>query len=345
MALFVDSNYSGQCVVKNVGEYPDPGSIGLPNDSISSIKVGTNVKATLCEHDNFRGVCETFTGDDPDLSNNSIGNDRVSSARVERKCALSSVPSNYRYCADEGSFCSFSGTANVIYGANSCYTSPRSFTDGTMCTNDVFGDPLPGVHKYCYTDAPTPTPTRTPTPTSTPITESFRVFLPLIVNREEGGLVNGDFEDGSVGWIEYSAQGWPLILSSDHLPVSPHSGNWAVWLGGDDDEISHISQETRVPPNQPYLTYWHWIASDETGCNWDYGRVMINGTVVDEYGLCPSMNTYGWSPRSVNLSAYSGQLVSIQIGAETDSSVTSNLFIDDVSFASLPLLASERSNR
>ncbi len=167
VALFVDANYGGQCVVKNIGEYTNPGSIGLPNDSISSIRVGTNVQAILCEHANYGGICETFTGADPNLSDNSIGNDRVSSMRVERKCALASVPATYRYCADEGAFCSFSGTANVIYGASSCYTSPRSFANGTMCTNEVFGDPIPGVRKQCYTDAYTPTPTRTPTPTPT----------------------------------------------------------------------------------------------------------------------------------------------------------------------------------
>ena len=67
-------------------------------------------------------------------------------------CGITSIPSGYNQCAEEGGFCSFSGTANVIYGANSCYTSPRSFSNGTACNNDVFGDPLPGVHKYCYTN-------------------------------------------------------------------------------------------------------------------------------------------------------------------------------------------------
>jgi murein DD-endopeptidase MepM/ murein hydrolase activator NlpD len=67
-------------------------------------------------------------------------------------CGITSVPSGYHQCAEEGGFCSFSGTADVIYGANSCYTSPRSFSNGTACNNDVFGDPLLGVHKYCYTN-------------------------------------------------------------------------------------------------------------------------------------------------------------------------------------------------
>jgi len=67
-------------------------------------------------------------------------------------CALTSIPSGYSQCANEGGTCSFSGTADVIYGANSCFTSPRSFSNGTACTNDVFGDPLAGVGKFCYTN-------------------------------------------------------------------------------------------------------------------------------------------------------------------------------------------------
>jgi len=87
VALFVDANYSGQCVVKGIGEYSNPDAIGLPNDSISSLKVGSSVRAVLCEHDGFQGTCETFTGNDPSLVDNRIGNDRVSSVKVERRNA------------------------------------------------------------------------------------------------------------------------------------------------------------------------------------------------------------------------------------------------------------------
>lgn len=47
VALFVDIGYSGQCVVKSVGDYRNPGEIGLPNDSISSLRVGANVKCKI----------------------------------------------------------------------------------------------------------------------------------------------------------------------------------------------------------------------------------------------------------------------------------------------------------
>ena len=85
ISLFIDSGYRKQCVVKGTGQYPNPAAIGLPNDSISSIKVGNNVRAILCQHDNFGGICETFESDDPDLSDNRVGNDQVSSLKVEAR--------------------------------------------------------------------------------------------------------------------------------------------------------------------------------------------------------------------------------------------------------------------
>ncbi len=83
IALYADSDYRGQCIVKFIGNYSDSGAVGISEDSASSIRVGGGVKATLCEHPGFAGVCETFTGDDPNLGDNGIGDNRVSSAKVE----------------------------------------------------------------------------------------------------------------------------------------------------------------------------------------------------------------------------------------------------------------------
>ncbi|HJX36987.1 MAG TPA: S8 family serine peptidase, partial [Anaerolineae bacterium] len=86
-------------------------------------------------------------------------------------------------------------------------------------------------------------------------------FLPLMMRSFGGGagIVNGDFEDGPTGWFEYSTHGWDLIVNSLPGIVTPHSGAWAVWLGGDYDELSYVEQQVTVPPGSPYLAYWHWI--------------------------------------------------------------------------------------
>ncbi|MGQ9502365.1 MAG: hypothetical protein ACUVSF_04160 [Anaerolineae bacterium] len=46
-----------------------------------------------------------------------------------------------------------------------------------------------------------------------------------------------------------------MILDRSHLTVPPHNGNWAAWLGGDDDEVAYIQQEmTRTSrPSLPGL--------------------------------------------------------------------------------------------
>ncbi len=146
-------------------------------------------------------------------------------------------------------------------------------------------------------------------------------------------IVNGNFEAGGSGWTQYSTHGWPTIVTSFPGSVRPRSGSWAAWLGGDYDDISYVRQQVTVPPSRPYLTYWHWIASSDS-CGYDFGGVIINSTVVDVYTLCASSSTGGWVKHVVNLGAYAGQSVAMQIRAETDSTVNSNLFVDDVAFQS-----------
>lgn len=169
----------------------------------------------------------------------------------------------------------------------------------------------------------------------------YRVHLPSVMKPQASlpPLVNGNFENGATGWTEYSAHGWPIILDSGFPgSVTPHSGNWAAWLGGEFDDVSYIQQSVGVAAGTPYLAYWHWIASADD-CGYDFGGILINGTVVDDYELCATASTGGWVKRVVNLSAYAGQVVMLQIRVETDGSGNSNLFVDDVAFQSGPALA------
>jgi len=62
--------------------------------------------------------------------------------------SASAQTSDWTFCASEGSNCNFSGTTQVRYGANGAYVY-ATLTDGTQCTNAVFGDPAPGIAKSC----------------------------------------------------------------------------------------------------------------------------------------------------------------------------------------------------
>ncbi len=59
-----------------------------------------------------------------------------------------SLTPTWTFCANENGTCSFTGTRQVRYGANNVFTY-KVLTNGTACTNAVFGDPLVGVVKRC----------------------------------------------------------------------------------------------------------------------------------------------------------------------------------------------------
>jgi hypothetical protein len=171
----------------------------------------------------------------------------------------------------------------------------------------------------------------------TAASSSTTLYLPLAMNCFPFlPLVNGNFESGSgVGWTEFSTHGYTLIINSGFPgTIKPHGGSWAAWLGGAYSEINYVQQQVTVPCGAPYLDYYRRIASTDPTCGHDFASVLINGSPVDTYNLCNTTNTSGWVPHTVDLSAYVGRTVMLQIRAETDGIINtnSNLFVDDVTF-------------
>jgi thermitase len=162
-------------------------------------------------------------------------------------------------------------------------------------------------------------------------------YFPLVSKEFYGPaageeIENGDFEQGRVVWTEFSARGRDLIRQSGFPNgVAPHSGTWATWLGGASDELATIEQEVTVPADKPYLHYWHWIKSEDFP-GYDQASVWANGVSVETYDLDQDADTGGWVLHIVDLGAYAGQSVVLQIRVETDDILDSSLFIDDLSF-------------
>lgn len=82
-SIFTNPNYGGQCQILNSGYYPNPSYISLPNDSISSVKIGSGAQLELCREDNYSNTCQWFSSDNSDLAYTSIGTDQASSAQVQ----------------------------------------------------------------------------------------------------------------------------------------------------------------------------------------------------------------------------------------------------------------------
>ena len=167
-----------------------------------------------------------------------------------------------------------------------------------------------------------------------------KTYLASVFNAEaappiEVAVNNGDFEQGNIAWVSHSSLSLGnLILPSDNLPTSiaPHSGKWLAWLGGVNAETSSIETSLQVPAHAPYLVLWNRVKSIETDCTKDVAAIKINGSEVDSIGLCASTTTLGWLSRSINLSDYAGQTVSLTLQVTTDAAIASSFFVDDLVF-------------
>lgn len=202
------------------------------------------------------------------------------------------------------------------------------------------------------TPTPTPTPTRTPNasltkkvylpmtvrtfgtvqqPTATPTKSPTKTPTPTVPGSMPA-IRNGNFEQGRNGdWNESSSNGFDVVTDTD-FTITPHSGSWLAWLGGADDEVSTLSQSVTLPGGPAAsLSFWYWLGSQEADCTADIAAVKINNDSVWATGLCFTSNTGGWQNKSIDLSSYAGQTVTVQFRLQTDFAINSNFFVDDVS--------------
>ena len=195
-----------------------------------------------------------------------------------------------------------------------------------------------------YEPPVTATATNTPVVTLTPTSATpKRVFLSLVRRNQSIAIptptpapepiANSDFEDGRAGWGEVSSNERALIRMRGDLSISPHSGDWAAWLGGVADEVSAIGQQIAVPAGATQLSYWIWIDSEDD-CDAEVGGIVFDTgddvEAADGYWLCRENNTQGWQQRVIDIENYAGSSVGLVILAENNDSRVSNLYIDDV---------------
>lgn len=58
--FWVDCNYAGQSVSLGPGSYKDATAIGLPNDSLSSLKVPKGLRVEIYQDNDFKGKSKVY---------------------------------------------------------------------------------------------------------------------------------------------------------------------------------------------------------------------------------------------------------------------------------------------
>lgn len=174
------------------------------------------------------------------------------------------------------------------------------------------------------------------TPTSAPASPIATIVDTNQNTLSESQIYNGGFEDGrGVGWQEFSQLGYPIVMDATELTIIPESGSWASWLGGDNDEISSITQDITIGCDRPILSYYLWLESTDL-CGFDYAHVLINKQAQMSFDLCV-VNSFGaWKKFTHDLTGFIDQIVILEFSAVTDSSMSSSMFVDSVSLDAPP---------
>lgn len=183
----------------------------------------------------------------------------------------------------------------------------------------------------------TPTLMMTTPPDPTPTVTSATFLLPLVIHQPPLALANGNFERGPVSWQESSQQHAALISARPELGgVAPHSGEWAAWLGGVENEVAVISQPVTIMAQRARLHYWVHILSTETTCHDDHFSLLVNAQlVIDQFDLCAAQSS-DWYERTVDLRPWLGQTITLSWQVVTNGNgQTSNLFLDDIALVAV----------
>ncbi len=136
-------------------------------------------------------------------------------------------------------------------------------------------------------------------------------------------LLNPGFESGASNWSQTSG-----VINTDG--AHSHAGSGYAWLDGyGTTHTDTLSQSVAIPAGcKATLTYYLSISTAETTTSTAYDKLTLtaNGTSKQTFS---NLNKGGYAVRTVDLSSYAGQTVTIKWTGTEDSSLATSFFIDD----------------
>ncbi|MGV9270502.1 M4 family metallopeptidase [Kitasatospora sp. NPDC003701] len=140
-------------------------------------------------------------------------------------------------------------------------------------------------------------------------------------------FANPGFESGPVDWRASNSR----TIDSTNPYTLPRSGSWKAWLSGHGSTTTDtLSQTVHIPYGcRATLSFWTAISTDEgtTKVPYDTLTVQAGDTALASWSNLDA--TTGYVRRSVDLSAYAGQYVTVRFVGREDLAARTTFLIDD----------------
>ncbi|MFN2298824.1 MAG: Ig-like domain-containing protein [Anaerolineales bacterium] len=319
VAIFSEINFGGSCAVLEDGDYAS-GSLLAPvgTDRAASIRVGSNMIATLYSENNFYGRTESFDADDRNLADNPIGTGTVSSVWVRSDTTtpgLSTVlwpPGGAHF--ERGDALVFFWRPGMSALTTDFETEPGGPLDEERLPYKVLdGDLTDGLGLYkwfiigrscegCWggwrdstftVDAAAPWPTAVTAPYSDGV---------------EGDLSN------------WSANGfWRVtdepVASGNHAWVYNQASDGTYYGDGTANYGFLTAPPVYIPAAGYALGFSYWFDGETANPHWDQRRIQIavdSGPYINAYQLSDDHERVWTAGPKLDLSAYAGHTIRIR---------------------------------
>ena len=343
IAIYADPNYQGSCAVFSQGSFTNASAFGAVGvDNAASIKIGSNVMATLFMNSNLSGRGETFILEDSNLKDNVIAADTLSSLRVQPRTDLPSTP--VPTWPDNGASFPWYTSHSLVWDNGSGALEYQVELDGVTGA----WQSTPYYHAGSLSLITHNWRVRARNANGTSAWSAMRNFTigslaNIPAQPDLTAPYSDDMESGAGSWI---GSNWDQTLEGNHTPGGSISWKYEVdgasigYDNGLPNRGDLTSPSITIPTTGYYFRFWYLYETESAGIHWDQRWVQIsvdNGNYTNLYQLFDDEPNIWLQSPAIDLSAYAGKSIHLRFHLETlDAAFNTKKgwFIDDFSVSS-----------
>jgi hypothetical protein len=346
VALYTDPNYGGACVTLNPGSYDSSSFGALGNDQAESIKVGTNVMATVYKNPGFTGRGQTFFNSDRNISDDFIGDDTISAVKIQSRTASPSPPTPI-WPADGAAF-SEGVSLSLVWddggGANEYIVEWNGSSSGQSWQRaPVFH--LGSLSAGSFTWRVKARNNNGESAWSALQNMNIQATTPGSIPSYTAPY-SDNMEATTTDWSDYN---WDR--TSDYNHTSGGAKGWLYDVGYDDGGYDTgepnsgdlTSPKINIPSSGTYyLRFWSQYETEDAGINWDQRWVQIStdaGPFKNILQLSDDPPNFWTQSPAIDLSDFAGSTIQVRFHFETLDTAFNDYkgwIIDDFSINSTP---------